>query len=59
MRYAAHREESRCRGSPSEVPFLSLFDSATTPVRHFAADRVASFTEGMIGYASGHAGTEG
>ena len=59
MRRAAHRDEPRCRGSPSDVFFLNLFASAMTPARHFAAGRVASLTEGRIGYANGHAGAEG
>jgi hypothetical protein len=50
MRRAAHRDESRFRVSPRDVPFLSLSTSATTPGRHFAAGMVASFAEGRIGY---------
>jgi hypothetical protein len=34
----------------SHAPLLCLSASATTPGRHFAAGRVASFAEGRVGY---------
>jgi hypothetical protein len=45
-----------CWGEPwirktwSHAPFLCLSVSATTPGRHFAPGRVASFAEGRVGY---------